>query len=87
MSCLGNLFAVCVCVSEHERGPEKPQSENYVSSERIRSPRFSQGVRDPAAVMRDSFMQHKHTHTHSVIFALISSENPGMRSTKARERR
>lgn len=32
-----------MCVSEHERGPEKPQSENYVSSERIRSPRFSQG--------------------------------------------
>lgn len=35
---------VCMCVREPERGPEKPQSENYVSSERIRSPRFSQGL-------------------------------------------
>lgn len=47
MSCPGNLRSVCVrmCVHglEHERGPEKPHSENYVSSERIRSPRFSQG--------------------------------------------
>ena len=48
MSCLGNsctlvCVRVCMCVSELERGPEKPQSENYVSSERIRSPRFSQG--------------------------------------------
>lgn len=45
MSCLGNLRAlrVHVCVSEHERGLEKPQSENDVSSERIKSPLFSQG--------------------------------------------
>lgn len=40
--------SVCVCVLvrqfQCERGPEKSHSENYVSSERIRSPRFSQGL-------------------------------------------
>lgn len=75
MSCLGNLCALCVCVyvclSEHERGPEKPQSENYVSSERISSPRFSQGLGILLlACLRVLFNVntqaciHTYTHTH-----------------------
>lgn len=42
-SCPGNSVHHCVCVCVCVRGPANPQSENYVSSERISSPRFSQG--------------------------------------------
>lgn len=60
--------ALCVwmCVSVHERGPEKPQSENYVSSERIRSPRFSQGLGILLlSCLRVLFNVNTHTHIHT----------------------
>lgn len=78
-------LGVCMCVSVHERGPEKPQSENYVSSERIRSPRFSQGLGILLlSCLRVLFNVNTHIHswkqsrTHT--YSLCESE---MRSTKA----
>lgn len=89
MSCLGNLCALCVCVcmcaSEHERGPEKPQSENYVSSERIRSPRFSQGF-GILLLSRLTVLFNVNTHilrnTH--MYTLVSTVN--LRCIQQRQR-
>lgn len=86
MSCRGNscaLWCVCMCVTEQERGPEKPQSENYVSSERIRSPRFSQGLGILLlSCLRVLFNVNTHAHTHIFIRSHERCK-PEMHSTKA----
>lgn len=79
------MHSVCVCVLvEHERGPEKPQSENYVSSERIRSPRFSKGLGILLlSCLRVLFNVNTHilkTHTHTLSYEHCE---PEMHSTKA----
>lgn len=69
-------LCVCMCVSVHERGPEKPQSENYVSSERIRSPRFSQGLGILLlSCLRVLFNVNTHILRNTHIFTLMNTVN------------